>query len=51
MAKATDCKSVFYEFDSHPCLFYSIVAQWLECSVVSRDVASSNLVGTANLGR
>lgn len=26
---------------------YSIVAQWLECSVVSREVASSNLVGTA----
>ena len=53
MVKATDCKSVFYEFEPHSCLNIknnSTVTQWLVYPTVSRKVAGSNPVSTASLG-
>lgn len=43
MVKATDCKPVFYEFESHSCLFYRVVEEYgLSRLIWDEEHAGSN---------
>lgn len=42
MAKATDCKSVLYEFESHPCLYQVIEESGLSRLTWDEEHAGSN---------
>ena len=45
MVKATDCKSVIYEFESHPCLIREVLSNWLARQTV--NLISSERVGSS----
>ena len=45
MVKATDCKSVIYEFESHPCLYKEVLSNWLARQTV--NLVSLELVGSS----
>lgn len=51
MVKAAVCNTVFYEFDSHPCLKLEVLSNWLArqtVNLVSKERVGSNPTTSTN---